>query len=339
MPDPFLTANDISIGYRHGRHSAEVIAERLSVSLFPGELVCLVGPNGSGKSTLLRTLAGIQKPLSGEIRIMGEEIHASGPRRVARVLAVVLTEPVNAGMMTAEALVSLGRYPHTSWTGTLSSRDREVVNWAMETVGATALAHRRCSDLSDGERQRVMIARALAQEPGVMVMDEITAFLDLPRRVEIMGLLRNLARDHGKAAILSTHELDLALRTADLIWLLEPGGKLHVGAPEDLVLSGVFESTFRGKSLRFDSKRGGFQVQAPHRGAIRVTGHELCALWTAHALEREGFGPGSSASEPLAHVEANESNGKPRWRTHLDGGVHEHESVYDLLCFLRVKFR
>src|SRR5207244_522513 len=115
------------IGYVHGRHRTEVIAERLSASLFAGELVCLVGPNGSGKSTLLRTLAGIQKLLHGEIRIMNEEIGARGSRRLARVLAVVLTDPVNAGMMTAEALVSLGRYPHTSWTGRLSSTDREVV--------------------------------------------------------------------------------------------------------------------------------------------------------------------------------------------------------------------
>jgi iron complex transport system ATP-binding protein len=335
VPDPVLTANDISIGYVHGRHRTEVIAEHLSVSLFPGELVCLVGPNGSGKSTLLRTLAGIQKALSGEIRIMDAEIGAQGPRSVARFLAVVLTEPVNAGLMTAEAIVSLGRYPHTGWSGRLSSKDRGAVHWAMETVGATALAHRRCSDLSDGERQRVMIARALAQEPQIMIMDEITAFLDLPRRVEIMGLLRNVTRDHGKAAILSTHELDLALRIADRIWLLEPGGTLHVGAPEDLVLSGVFERTFRGRGLTFDSRRGSFQFQSPHRCAIRVTGEGPYAFWTAHALEREGFGPGPDSLEPVAHVEVNECH----WRTHVNGEIHEHASVYDLLCFLRAKFQ
>ena len=149
-------------------------------------------------------------------------------------------------------MVTLGRHPYTNWWGNLSREDEEIVHWAIKSVGALNLAARQVSELSDGERQKIMIARALAQSPMVMLLDEPTAFLDLPRRVEIMQLLRNLARETNQAILLSTHDLNLALRLADQIWLLNSHGILQVGAPEDLVLSGAFAHTFDSEGVEFD---------------------------------------------------------------------------------------
>lgn len=174
------------------------------------------------------------------------------PWSLAKRLSVVLTEKVDSALLTAYEVVSLGRYPYTNWSGTLMATDHTIISRAFHRAGATDLAHRTLHELSDGERQRVMTARALAQEPQVMILDEITAFLDLPRRVEIMHLLRRMAHETNRAILLSSHDLDLALRTADLIWLLPKGGKLVAGSPEDLVLDGSFERAFQSERIVFD---------------------------------------------------------------------------------------
>jgi iron complex transport system ATP-binding protein len=221
-----------------------MLLEDVHAVLAPGELVCLLGPNGAGKSTLMRSLSGMQSPLAGRIVVDGEDLRALGPRRLARFLAVVLTDRIAGDAFTAYALVELGRYPYTDWSGRLSEADHEVVCRSIEAVGAMDLAGRLLGELSDGERQKVMIARALAQEPEVLILDEVTAFLDLPRRVEVMRILQRLAHRQGKAVLLSTHDLDLALRSADRLWLLPQGGPLHVGSAGELIASGVFERTF-----------------------------------------------------------------------------------------------
>ncbi|PMP84292.1 MAG: ABC transporter ATP-binding protein, partial [Roseiflexus castenholzii] len=252
MSATVLATEDLSIGYAPRRAPWRVIADNLNLALHAGEVVCLLGPNGVGKSTLLRTLVGMQPPLSGRVLLDGADIAALSPREIARRLSIVLTERIEVGQLTAYALVALGRHPHTDWTGRLTPHDEDVVRRALEAVDAVNLAARLVHELSDGERQRVMVARALAQEPLVMALDEPTAFLDLPRRVEMMRLLRRLAHEMNRAILLSTHDLDLALRTADTLWLLAPGGVIHVGAPEDLVLNGAFEATFANEGMTFD---------------------------------------------------------------------------------------
>lgn len=246
---PLLRTENLAIGYpqdrrRSGTREPRTVLRGLDATLAPGELVCLLGPNGAGKSTLMRTLSGMQPPLAGRVFVAGEEIRELGPRRLARSLAVVLTDRVGGDALTAYALVELGRYPYTGWSGRLTEDDHEVVRRSIEAVGATDLAGRGLGELSDGERQKVMIARALAQEPAVLLLDEVTAFLDLPRRVEVMRILRRLAHEQGKAVLLSTHDLDLALRSADRLWLLPPGGPLHVCTADELIPSGLFERTF-----------------------------------------------------------------------------------------------
>lgn len=289
-----LEAENLTIGYSTTRGQARVVAEELSLSLHAGELVCLIGPNGAGKSTLLRTLAGMQRPLKGKVLLHNlHDLHALPANELARHLAIVLTERVSISGLTGYALVALGRHPHTDWSGRLNDHDEKVIQRAVEAVGAAHLAERLIDELSDGERQRLMIARALAQQPDILILDEPTAFLDLPRRVETLRLLRDLARATGCAVLLSTHDLDLALRTADRLWLLSGGGAFDEGAPEDLVLNGALGKAFQSEGVQFDPLMGSFQMTTTSVRQVTLQSvlpkDHLRLIWTARALERAGF--------------------------------------------------
>ncbi len=323
-----LQTHDLSIGY--AARPPRIVAAHVEVALRAGELVCLIGPNGAGKSTLMRTLAGMQPALRGAVTLMGDDVHALAAKELAQRLSVVLTERVSPGLLTAYALVALGRHPYTDWSGRLTARDEAVVRQAIDAVGAAALAGRQVGELSDGERQKIMIARALAQEPALLILDEPTAFLDLPRRVEMMQLLRRLAHERHQAILLSTHDLDLALRSADRIWLMA-GGVLQTGAPEDLVLSGAFEAAFRAEGVSFDTQTGAFRVANEATRCISVSGEGLSALWTRRALERAGFVTTSNGGASLAGVEVELS----RWRLAHAGDVTIYASLYDLVEALR----
>jgi iron complex transport system ATP-binding protein len=324
--DVALEAIDLSIGYTLSRRTVKTVARGMNAALRRGELVCLLGPNGAGKSTLMRTLTALQPPLAGRILLNGRETAGIAPRDLARELSVVLTDRLSAGMMDVYTLVSLGRQPHTDWTGRLRERDRVIVRDSLRAVGAEALAGRQVGELSDGERQRVMVARALAQEPAVMVLDEITAFLDLPRRVDVMRLLRDLARRQRCAVLLSTHDLDLALRTADRVWLLGRDGVLRLGAPEELVLSGAFEHTFEHTFERggvvFDREQGAFLLASAPTSDVSLHGEGTATAWTARALERVGFrvrrGPAADARgvPVVAHIDIIETDGATEWELH-----------------------
>jgi iron complex transport system ATP-binding protein len=289
MNNAILTTHNLTIGYQISRKNVRCVARDISVCLEAGELVCLLGPNGAGKSTLLRSLAGMQPPLGGEVRLLGDDIYQLAPSDLAKRLSLVLTERVDVGMLSAYTLVSLGRHPYTDWWGRLTPEDEAIIHWAIKSVGALHLAARQVRELSDGERQKIMIARALAQSPMVMLLDEPTAFLDLPRRVEIMQLLRQLAQENQQAILLSTHDLDLALRLADQVWLLTSEGILQVGAPEDLVLSGAFADTFRSEGVEFDIFSGEFHLHTPLKGEVNLVGDGIASMWTIRALQRVGF--------------------------------------------------
>lgn len=323
-----LQTDKLAIGY--GGKPARVVAGNIHLTLKAGELVCLIGPNGAGKSTLIRTLAGMQAPLSGQVRLLGEDVHQLPAKRLAQTLSVVLTERINPGLLTARTLVALGRHPYTDWSGRLTAQDETIVSQAIAAVGANALAERQIGELSDGERQKIMIARALAQQPALMILDEPTAFLDLPRRVEIMQLLRQLAHDEARAILLSTHDLDLALRTADRIWLLTSDGVLHAGAPEDLVLNGAFEQAFAAEGVSFDAASGTFRVNGGAKGTVAVVGDGLPALWTKRALERAGFST-ADTGEALACVEAFEG----RWALSHGSSVQAFTSLEALTAAVK----
>ena len=334
MSNSILKTHNLTIGYKTSQKTIRNVASNISTSLQTGELVCLLGPNGAGKSTLLRTLAGMQPPIAGEVKLLEDDIYKLPPQELAKRLSLVLTEKIDVGMLSAYALVSMGRYPYTDWWGKLSSEDENIINWAIKSVGAVNLAQRNVSELSDGERQKIMIARALAQSPMVMLLDEPTAFLDLPRRVEIMQLLRQLARDTNQAILLSTHDLDLALRLADKIWLLGINGILHVGAPEDLILSGAFADTFRSEGVEFNIFSGEFNLNIPYKGEVKLIGEGVAAIWTIRALERVGFTVLQGGKSAQITVEVISSPQEVFWKVRKYKAVSTHYSLYEVIKFL-----
>ncbi|BAY69660.1 ABC transporter ATP-binding protein [Anabaena sp. FACHB-709] len=334
MSNPILTTHNLTIGYKTSRKNVRCVASDISVSLQSGEMVCLLGPNGAGKSTLLRSLAGMQPPIAGEVRLLGENVYHLQPQNLAKRMSLVLTEKVDVGMLSAYTLVSLGRHPYTDWWGRLTPEDEAIVHWAIKSVGAVHLAQRQVSELSDGERQKIMIARALAQSPMVMLLDEPTAFLDLPRRVEIMQLLRQLARETNQAILLSTHDLDLALRLADKVWLLSTGGILQVGAPEDLVLSGAFADTFRSEGVEFDMFSGEFHLHTPVKGEINLIGEGIASVWTIRALKRAGFQVNQTQNNLPISVEVISNSQQFLWKITNSQTVYIYQSLSEMIKFL-----
>lgn len=258
----------------------------LDLSLFAGELVCFMGPNGAGKSTLIRTLGGLQRPLSGAISYREENQKTSSSPESKRI-ALVLTDPVKEINMTVLEIVTFGRYPYLDWNIRLQKQDQDIVNNSLTQVNIEYLKEKKLHQLSDGQLQMVMIARALAQDTPIIILDEPTAHLDLNNRVEIMKLLRTLAKEMGKAILLATHELDLALQTADLIWLTGKQKDIIKGMPEDLVLDGSFDKVFEFKG--FDLKTGKVQHKPFRDFTIQLEGEGYRFLWTKNALERNGF--------------------------------------------------
>lgn len=261
METPVLSISSLSTGYGRGRRRHEV-GRGLTASLPPATLTVLAGTNGAGKSTLLRTLAGFVKPLAGTVAWLGRPIGSYRPAGLARTLAVVLTDRPDTGALTVREVVSLGRYPYTPPGGRLSPADRAVVVQAMEAAGVSPLASRPCVSLSDGERQRVMIAKALAQQTPVVLLDEPTAYLDLPGKAAVMRLLVSLVRTHGKTVLLSTHDLDLALPLADRLWLLAPDG-ITEGTPAGLAGSGAVERFFSSADIGFLPADMRFRLKEP----------------------------------------------------------------------------
>ena len=233
MGTPALSFADLTTGY-----GDRVVSSGLTAGLCAGKVTCLLGPNGAGKSTLLRTLAGYQRALAGRMDEISPE-----------TLGVVLTERTDAMGLSAREVVAMGRHPYTGYFGQLSPEDEQVVDKAMRLTHTEEFARRAFQSLSDGERQKVMIAKALAQETPIILMDEPSAFLDFPSKVELMLLLRNLAHNQGKAILLSTHDVGIALKPADMLWLMHEG-RMTIGTPQELQESGDIDA-FLGESRSY----------------------------------------------------------------------------------------
>lgn len=233
----------LTTGYKVKKQE-KVIAKDLTASLSIGELTCLLGPNGAGKSTLLRTMAAFQPALSGSVEVMGRDISKYDPKELAKLVGVVLTNNSDIKNMTAYEVVSMGRSPYTGFWGRLNDKDRHLIDKCLEWVGVSELAQRKMQTLSDGERQKVMIAKAIAQETKVIYLDEPTAFLDYPSKIQMMLLLRRLAQAMHKVILVSTHDLEHAVRFADKLWLLDSEHGLTVGTPEALEQKGMIEEYF-----------------------------------------------------------------------------------------------
>ena len=288
MKQETIHIEKLSIGYP-SKGDVKVVASDICAGINSGELTCLLGANGVGKSTLLRTLSAFQPKLSGEIRIQGKEIGSYTDKQLSKVISVVLTEKCDIRNMTSVELIGLGRSPYTGFWGTLSKEDKEVVDHAINLVGISHLAHRMVHTLSDGERQKVMIAKALAQETPVIFLDEPTAFLDFPSKVEMMQLLHQLSRQTDKTIFLSTHDLELALQIADKIWLMDKANGVTIGTPEDLSLDGTLSGFFARKGIVFDLETGLFRVNNEYTSQIRIVGHGQKYAMVRKALQRNGI--------------------------------------------------
>jgi iron complex transport system ATP-binding protein len=238
---------------------------------------------------LIKTLSGIQVPLSGQVFIEDKLISKLSPQELATKLSLVLTETVRSWNLDVYSLISLGRFPYTGWLGNLSDEDLAIINFAIEAVNLLDFINRKVDELSDGEKQRVMLARALVQDTGLIILDEPTAHLDIPNRISLMGLLHTLSREQHKAILISTHELDLALQIADEIWLFDGNGNLITGTPEELVMNDHFSSVFDKKGTLYDKTTGVFKMNAPTGPVIEMLGEGIPAFWTRRALERIGY--------------------------------------------------
>ena len=336
-----LAAHSLAVGYKMGRRKSRAVLEDIDLELRQGEFVCLLGPNGTGKSTLLRTIGKMQPLLAGSVEIGGRDIYHLSNHALATLLSVVLTDRLAVGRLTAYALIGLGRYPYTGWAAGLTAEDHRIIQWAIRATRSDDLAARDISELSDGERQRVMIARALAQQPTVMLLDEPTAFLDLPTRVEITGLLKRLSRETGLAVLMSTHDLDLALRSADTLWLITPDGRVEHGAPEDLILRGALQSTFSSSELIFDSDIGGFRHQTPVVGNALLIAGGLSGRWMRRALEREGFKVFDSRTDSVeidVEIIMNDLAETSAWSLRVGGQERHCRDVGSLLAELRALY-
>lgn len=286
---PTIEIRSLMTGY-HSRHGSSIVSENITETLFSGELTCLLGPNGSGKSTVLKTLCGFIPPLDGDIMVQGRSISSYSSQELAGIIGVVLTDKLTLNNMCVEDLVALGRSPYTGFWGRLSSYDKRIVDEAISLVRIEDLRERMIHTLSDGERQKVMIAKALAQETPIIFLDEPTAFLDYPSKVEILQLLQKLSRFNQKTVFLSTHDLELALQIADKIWLIDKKYGVKTGTPEDLALSGDLGKYFEREDMYFDSSSGMFKISTPATEKIRIIGSGVRKKMIVRSFARNGIG-------------------------------------------------
>ncbi|MBQ8713466.1 MAG: ABC transporter ATP-binding protein [Prevotella sp.] len=253
MKEANVELHQLSIGYQKKKKNAKTVATDINATIRQGELTCLLGANGVGKSTLLRTLSAFQPKLGGSILIEGQDISQYTDKKLSRLIGVVLTEKPEVRNMTVRELVSLGRSPYTGFWGSYSKEDLQIVDEALALVGIGDLDSRMVDTLSDGERQKVMIAKALAQQTPIIYLDEPTAFLDFPSKVEVMLLLRRISQEARKTIFLSTHDLELALQVADRIWLMDAAEGISIGTPQKLAATGKLKRFTERKGIHFDS--------------------------------------------------------------------------------------
>ncbi len=350
MSGKLIELRALSIGYGgRGRNRAEgsrLVAADIEAAVGGGDFVCLLGPNGSGKSTLLKTLAGMLPALGGDCLIAGRRLSALPLSEKAELVSIVLTEQPNAGWFSVFEIVAFGRYPYTDARGRLSAADRERVRQCISAVGLSAFENRRFAELSDGERRKALVARALAQDTPLILLDEPTVYLDAPSRIELFALVRDICRRENRAVILSTHELDLALDNADRVWLMIPAqgpscaaagvpaaqSRFVQGLPEELALAGTLDSALSTRGTRYDAALGCFvprSAAAPQYIDINYDNNSgtgarsaetgLLLKWAGHLARRAGFLP-EAGGGPVLRLSLDGSAANPGWRLFSAGG-------------------
>ena len=298
-----LKAEDLTIGYSDRGKNIQ-LQSGLNIDLFEGDFICLIGPNGCGKSTLIKTLGGLHDPLKGKVFVLERELGTMDYSQRSRCINTVVTEKSYVDQITVEEVVALGRYAYSNWLGALSVTNREFIHNSIIEVGLKGFESRMLSTLSDGERQRVFIAKALASHAPVLLLDEPTAHLDVSNRVEILSLLRTLSYRPGQACLVSTHDLDLALQLADQIWLMVRGEGILCMTPEELIREEFLDKVFGNKTLTFDSESGSFAIRNKSEYKIVFKEENHIPSHAIKAFERLGFSTDRNI-EPSISVEMN----------------------------------
>ena len=320
-----IVLESLRIGYASGKHTKELIPP-ITASSDSGELIAVIGRNGIGKSTLLRTLTGLQESMGGRMFLNNKNIGEYNRMDLARKIGYISTEIVRASNMTVFDLVALGRFPHTNWLGRIDRASQIAIENSLKKTGLTSFRKRNISELSDGERQKAMISRVLAQDTDIMIMDEPTAFLDISSKFEIINLMLELTRE-GKTIIFSTHDFNVAVNQADKIWLMLDSGLLE-GAPEDLMLGGSFDHLFESAIVGFNSDDGSFTFMKEPRGNIYVSGEGIIRKWTERAVVRAGY----NVSDKEIDITIESPNHRDRkWLMVTKESTEHFDSVYDLV--------
>ncbi|MBN2682371.1 MAG: ABC transporter ATP-binding protein [Bacteroidales bacterium] len=319
-----LEIKNLAIGYKE----TGILADGINLTLKKGELTGLIGLNGIGKSTFLKTLLKLNNPLEGQVLFEGKNIKLLDSNRVALLCSYVSTEHIRVSEMIVYELVAIGRYPYTGWNGKLSGKDKSIVEEALWQVGLEKLMNRKIMQLSDGERQRASIARALAQDTPIIILDEPTAFLDIKNRYEIIHLLKRLCLEKEKAILFSSHDLGNLMQVADKLWIIN-NSSISEGAPEDMVLSGLLEEVFSSEDLLFNPESGIFLERKESSKEIKLSGEGNKYFWTKKAIERIGFSV--STKEGISEVQiVNGVNNGFILKIPNNENV-EFSSIYDLL--------
>lgn len=280
-----IETKDLYTGYGKNK----IVSKKINLNANGGEFIVLIGPNGCGKSTLFKTISGLQKPISGDIFIMNETIKKISVKEKAKLFSLVLTDKIEVENITVFDIVSMGRYPYIGMFGNLSATDKEIVCKAIDSCAIYHLQNNLFDQLSDGEKQRVMIARAIAQQTPIILLDEPTAHLDIPNKINILMMLRHLAKCFDKAIITITHDLDLALSWSDRVWLMNKYGEIFDGVPEDIVFGNFINDVFKSDKVNFDINNGNFVPNIPfgNKRAL-VKSNTYKKIWLCKALLRAG---------------------------------------------------
>jgi iron complex transport system ATP-binding protein len=332
-----IKLENLHIGYFHApMKKKNTVYGPINIEIKPAEMIGIIGRNGIGKSTLLRTIAGLQSQLSGKVIIDGIESTRIAKKDLSKLISYVSTEAINVQNLRVMELVAMGRFPHTGWFGKLTSDDLRAIHEAIEHTGVMHLAQKSVYQLSDGERQKVMIARALAQNTPVIILDEPTAFLDLPARHEILRLLNDLTHRNNKTIVFSTHDLSIAMDEADKLWLMTDEGVFE-GAPEDLLINQLFRKLFINSLVEFDPDTSSFRFKRELNKFVRIHGEKTYCLLTIKALERIGY---QAVEDDMTEfdISVRTIDNVPVWCLKKEGTDTCFNSIYELTSHLKNVF-
>ncbi len=318
-----LSTDRLKIGYE----KKEVLSN-LNLNIGSGDVICLMGPNGSGKSTLLKTFVGLLKPIEGEVKILGKNLNDLEPKDLSKLVSVVLTERGNISGLTVEDIVRLGRFPHTNMWGKLEEKDRRIIKECIELLNLENLKSELATELSDGQLQKVFIARALAQDAPLIVLDEPTTFLDISNKMELMAILDRISKARNKALLFSSHDWELALEMCPKVWLIDSSGSIVAGTPEEFLYTGVIQKMFMHERFYLDNNNGRFcELKDRNKHLKFKCDNAVVAKWVDHALSKIGYKIEKESDLSIVFFEN---------KFRIEGGA-EFKSLSDLLDYLKLR--